>query len=75
MCNQWLNLNRLADVVRDSLAYHIEIFHVQHDAIVPWSLSNAFFAHALSAAGDARLHRDEFNKEKAVRTVAMGEGG
>ena len=74
MRNQWPNLNRLADVVRHSPAHHIEIFHAQDDPIVPWSLSNAFFEHAVCAASDAEVEQVEFEKKKTSKVIDMGEG-
>jgi len=75
MRKQWPNLNRLAGTVRLSPAYHIEIFHAQADPIVPWSLSNAFFEHAVSAASDSEVEQVEFEKKKAKKVIDMGEGG
>ncbi|KAF1835365.1 alpha/beta-hydrolase [Decorospora gaudefroyi] len=75
MRNQWPNLDRLVEVVRHSPAYHIEIFHAQDDPVVPWTLSNKFFEHAVGATKQKRMHQVEFNKEKESKTVLLGEGG
>jgi abhydrolase domain-containing protein 12 len=75
MCNKWENLDVLVDVLRHSQAYHIQIFHAQDDPIVPWSLSNIFFEHAVKASRDTAMENDEFEKQKAEWTVDMDDGG
>jgi abhydrolase domain-containing protein 12 len=75
MRNRWPNLTRLADVVRLSSAYHIEIFHAQDDPIVPWPLSDSLFEHAVGAARYEETSQDRFREEKAAKIVDMDQGG
>ncbi|KAH9881940.1 hypothetical protein J1614_001111 [Plenodomus biglobosus] len=75
MHNRWPNLERLADVVRNSPAYHIEIFHAQDDPIVPWSLSNTIFQHTVSVANDMNIEKEVYGREKNKKIVDMKEGG
>jgi abhydrolase domain-containing protein 12 len=56
-----------------SPTYHVEIFDAQDDPIVPWSFSNEFFAHAVSAAKGGSIDRDEFKKMKAKKIFELGQ--
>ncbi|KAH9888736.1 Alpha/Beta hydrolase protein [Xylariomycetidae sp. FL2044] len=73
MRNKWPNKQRLAEVVRRSSRYHIEILHAEDDEIVPRHLSDIIFEHAAKA--DAALEAKDFEQEKKRRLVQLGDGG
>ncbi|KAF2855637.1 hypothetical protein T440DRAFT_485748 [Plenodomus tracheiphilus IPT5] len=62
-----VDLDRLTDIVRRSPTYHIAIFHARDNPIVPWSLSDMFFEHAVNTASNSSFEKEGFEQGKVKK--------
>ncbi|KAI0144287.1 Alpha/Beta hydrolase protein [Xylariaceae sp. FL1272] len=75
LANTWENWDRLADFVRASERYHIQLIHAEDDPAVPSAHCDAFFRHAVNASVSGHMTSEEFEREKSARRMDLGEGG